>query len=81
MTLIYDIIIITIIFIVVLIVLTLMRPSWILQRSNLDGRLLDSLNGGKLFAYTVLFTIIIVLVYYLLKMAANGGMKATQIIV
>lgn len=78
MSIVRDIIVILIIFILVLIALAILRPSWILKR-GINNQLIDEINGGKLFLWSIVLTIIIVLIYYILKMISNGGYGAARL--
>lgn len=61
-----DIIWIAIFFVATLVVLMLLRPVWIMQRSIIDNRITEEISAAKLFGWTVLFTVIISLVYYVI---------------
>lgn len=58
---------IAIIFFSILIVLMLLKPTFLLKRDPLTGRPLDELDGTRLFGWTVLFTAIAVLIYVAYK--------------
>lgn len=69
-----DLVWIAMFFIGTLLVLILIRPVFILKRNPVNGQPLDSINGTKLLGWSVLFTFVIYLVYYLLKRCGvNAG--------
>ena len=67
-----DLIWIAIFFVGTLIVLMLLRPVWILKRDPLTGRPIEDINATKLLGWTILFTFILTLVFYLFNRCNHG---------
>jgi RsiW-degrading membrane proteinase PrsW (M82 family) len=70
-----DLIWVAIIFVAILIFLMLLRPVWILQRDRLTGKPIDDISSAKLLGWTLLFTVIAVLVLYIIVKCGYGHHK------
>lgn len=60
-----DLIWIAIFFVAILIILMLLRPVWILQRDTLTGRPVNDIDATKLIGWSLLFTAILGLIFYI----------------
>lgn len=60
-----DIIWIVFFFLIILVIFMLLRPVFILKRDQITGRPLDEINGVKLFGWTILFTALLTMVFYI----------------
>jgi len=67
-----DLIWVAIFFVGTLIVLILLKPVWILKRDPLTGRPLEDISATKLLGWTILVTLILTLVFYLLDRSNHG---------
>lgn len=67
-SIIYIIIVAVLVFVAMLSILFIVRPIFVLQRDPRNGTLIDAVSGGKLIALSIILTIIIVIVMYLVYM-------------
>lgn len=71
-----DVIWLAIFFFGTLIVLALLRPIFVLQRDRQTGRPIDNIDGTKLLGWTILFSVIMFLIYLVITKCnciMNGG--------
>lgn len=66
-----DLIWVVVYFVLILILLALIRPIFILKRDPFTGQPTSEISGGKLLGWTLLFTVIITLVFFLIKSASH----------
>ncbi len=62
-----DLIWVLVYFVLILVLLILIRPIFVLKRNPLTGQPTDEISGGKLFGWTILLTLILALIIFLIR--------------